>query len=149
MTQTQEWQVTVNQYAERVIAGMREDLAALKHSGECSEGDECKAGAESENPEHWHDEDAAREHIEETPLSIEVRSGWHTPGTDAQDTEYNILLGTGGPASRIVGEIDDNGESATATFEFQDWGKPWTAANLTQADEDTLLKWVQVFYLGA
>ena len=90
--------------------------------------------------------EAARRHIEEGPLSVEVRSGWHTPGDDnAEDEEYCILLGTGGPAARIVGDLD-RGQPSSAHFEYQDWFKPWTQANLTGDEESALLEYAQQFY---
>lgn len=103
-----------------------------------------------ENPEAWHDRDAAREAIEQDPLSVEVRGDWHTPGDEegAQPTEYNILLGTGGPAMRIIGDLNQYNQPESAHYEYQDWFKPWTRARLSGAEEDILLKYAQVFYYG-
>lgn len=102
-----------------------------------------------ENPETWHDEDAARRVIEETPLSIEVRSDWHTPGEPGESAEYNILLGTGGPACRIIGSLNGHSEPEDARFEYQDWFKPWTTANnLSREEEDALLEFARSFYFG-
>lgn len=92
------------------------------------------------------DEDEARQRIEEDALSVEVRSDWHTPGGEAEDDEYRILLSTGGPATRIIGELDQHNEPATARLEVQDWWKPWT--EYTVADQDILLQYVNVFYWG-
>lgn len=72
-------------------------------------------------------QDPIREHIQESPLSVQVRSGWHTPGdAPTMPSEYEILLTTGGPGLRIVGELDEYDEPASATLEWQDWGTPWT-----------------------
>jgi len=71
------------------------------------------------------DEDEARQRIEEDALSVEVRSGWTTPGEELKPSEYCLLLTTGGPAVRIVGSLED-GEPDDATLEVQDWGTPWT-----------------------
>jgi hypothetical protein len=103
-----------------------------------------------EEPEAWHDRERAEQRIHEDALSVEVRTGWHTPGdTDgAAPSEYNILLGTGGPASRIIGDLDQHGQPESAHFEYQDWFKPWTRANLTHADEAVLLRYAQTFYFG-
>lgn len=68
----------------------------------------------------------ADERIQEDPLSIEVRSGWVTPGSEMEAEEFMILLSTGGPAVRIVGELDEHGEPHRAWLEVQDWFKPWT-----------------------
>jgi hypothetical protein len=97
------------------------------------------------------DDDAlekARQAINEDPLSIEVRAGWLSLGESEPDNtpvEYRILLGTGGPAVRIVGELDIHGEARTATLQVQDWGTPWTDYH---CDESTLLAYVQVFTFG-
>lgn len=87
--------------------------------------------------------EAAREAIEQDPLSIEVRAPWRAIG-DPDDTpdEFRILLSTGGPATRIVGELCD-GEPSSARLEVQDWGLPWT--EYTQADEEVLLTYCRVF----
>lgn len=74
-----------------------------------------EAAGECEN------EEDARERIQEDPLCIEVRSGWVTSKDEMESTEYKILLGTGGPAVRIVGDLDDHNQPCTAHLETQDW----------------------------
>lgn len=134
-----------DEHGENAVAWIREEVDALEHAQECL-GLSC--------PRRTHlpcmSEDAAREQIEEGPLSIEVRSGWHTLGDSdgAKPAEYNILLSTGGPASRIVGDLSEHGPPETAHFEFQDWFKPWTRARLSGEQEDILLRWAQCFYFG-
>ncbi len=94
------------------------------------------------------DPDKIRERIEQDPLSIEVRSGWHTPGDEDGDkaSEFNILLCTGGPAVRIMGELNEHCEPDRAWIEHQDWFKPWT--QYFGADQETLLKYCRVFWFG-
>lgn len=75
-------------------------------------------------------EDDARERIQEDPLSVEVRSGWES----------------GGPAVRIMGEID-RGEPCRAWIEYQDWGTPWTHA-YGVIEHETLLTYCREFYFG-
>jgi hypothetical protein len=89
-----------------------EDAAELKEleevAGECTSRDD------------------AKERIHEDPLSIQVRGGWRDLG--AQDDgaeEFCILLTTGGPAVRIMGELSD-GEPTRAYLQVQDWGTAWT-----------------------
>lgn len=95
------------------------------------------------------DEDALRERIEESPLSVEVRSGWHVPGAeDDGPEEYMILLSTGGPALRIVGDLDHHCEPKSARLEYQDWGTPWTERICTGSDHDALMTFVGCFYFG-
>jgi hypothetical protein len=83
------------------------------------------------------DDDEAREEaeraIDEDPLSVQVRSGWFAPGAalaDRAPVEFEILLSTGGPATRIVGELNEHGEPCKARIECQDWFQPWTAWRL-------------------
>lgn len=103
-----------------------------------------------DEPEAWHDRDRAQQRITEDALSLEVRSDWHVPGDPdgAMPGEYNILLGTGGPAARIVGDLDEHCQPTSARFEYQDWFKPWTKAWVTGEDEAVMLKYAQQFYFG-
>lgn len=73
----------------------------------------------------YHDEDAAQSAISEDPLDVQVRSDWHTPGEQGENAEYYILLCTGGPAVRIVGDLDQYGRPDSARIEYQDWFTPW------------------------
>jgi hypothetical protein len=101
------------------------------------------------------DDDAKREEAEQDihndPLSVEVRSNWYAPGANDADTrpgEYNILLCTGGPACRIVGDLSEHGEPETARIEHQDWGTFWTELRITGEEEDTVLTYARCFYFG-
>ena len=168
MTDERKFKKEVQDAAHRFIASAKDDLDALKHAQECDgtrNGKPCKRGSEvrtykgkdgnsfkmnlHDNPDAWHNEDRAREVIEQSPLSIEVRSDWHSVGS-SEDTpaEYRILLGTGGPASQIVGGLDEYRQPVTAQFQYQDWFKPWTDAQITREEEDILIKWVSNFYFG-
>jgi hypothetical protein len=87
----------------------------------------------------------ARTAIEQDPLSIEVRSDWHDIGGQGESAEYCILLSTGGPAVRIVGDLEGTNGPSSARLEVQDWGTPWTEY---PCDEDVLLTYANVFYWG-
>lgn len=89
----------------------------------------------------------ARQRIEEDPLSLEVRSDWHAPGAESGDTEFCLLLGTGGPAVRIIGELED-GQPTSAKLQTQDWFTPWTDVRTSSEDDDALLTYCQQFYFG-
>ena len=99
--------------------------------------------------EDWDAYDEAREAIENDPLSVEVRSDWHTPGADEDGpTEYRILLSWGGPAAQITGELD-KGQPTSAKLQYQDWFTAWTDYRETSEEEDAaLLDYAQVFYFG-
>lgn len=94
--------------------------------------------------------DAARQAIEESPLSLRVRSGWVNVGEESQfePEEFEILMSTGGPAVRILGTLDEYREPDTARIEWQDWFKPWTDEGLTSDESNTLLEFCRVFYFG-
>lgn len=92
-------------------------------------------------------EDEAREAIQNDALYVQVRSDWHAPGGDNTPSEFQILLCTGGPAVRIVGELNEHCEPSRAWIEYQDWGTPWTQA-FGVIDQDTLLTYCQQFYFG-
>lgn len=91
-------------------------------------------------------EDAMRE----APLSVEIREGWKSPGEGAslEPTEFQILLSTGGPALRIMGELNHD-EPSRCWLEHQDWGTPWTRYFSRSADRATALRWfAALFYYG-
>jgi hypothetical protein len=92
------------------------------------------------------DADEARREIEEDALSVQVRSGWCSPGERMEADEYEVLLCTGGPAVRIVGDVC-NGSPSSARLECQDWFMPWTEA-MRGVDEDVLLAYVGCFWFG-
>ena len=97
--------------------------------------------------EYESQEDAERA-IDEDPLSIEVRSGWHTPGEEATADEFCILLCTGGPAVRLVGDLNQHMEPESVRIEYQDWGTGWTEYNGPEVDRDDLLSYAQRCYFG-
>jgi hypothetical protein len=119
-----DFQTVANEYAKHSIERMREEL----------------------------DSEEERERISsEGALEVTVRTDWYTPGFDGANkpTEYCILLGTGGPAARIRGELNQYCEPTTAVYEYQDWFKPWTAAKTeTVEDDQTLLEYAQQFWFG-
>ena len=102
------------------------------------------------------DDDGARERaiqtIQKDPLSVEVRSEWHTPGSKVSGGQYRIFLCWGGPAVQIVGELTEHNEPESAHIEYQDWftGLPeifhWTEYNATDEEEEALLAYAQCFY---
>ena len=98
--------------------------------------DECR--------EEYHDEDAAREAIQEAPLDVEVRSDWQRPGDPLEPAEYMILLCTGGPAVRLVGRLGAYGQPETARLEHRDWFTAWQDYPLNNDEERDLLAYARV-----
>lgn len=94
------------------------------------------------------DREDAETRIHEAPLSVEVRTGWYTldGNSDRVPEEFVILLGTGGPATRIIGELDEHCEPSRARLQVQDWGTPWT--DYRGGDSDALLTYCRCFYFG-
>jgi hypothetical protein len=97
--------------------------------------------------------DRAREALQESPLSVLVRNGWHTPGSGEEEgrspQEYEILLSTGGPALRVVGDLDQHcTPDDEPCLEWQDWGTPWTVFPLTEAERDTVCTFARQFWFG-
>lgn len=129
-------------------------VAALKHF----EDDD--AGPIDVDGDAMESRDDVETRIGESPLSVQVRSGWYTPGDNegAKPEEYEILLCTGGPAVRIVGDLGAHGEPSSARIEGQDWGTPWTRWRgptsktdpnaLAEDIEPVLLDYARRFYFG-
>lgn len=92
--------------------------------------------------------DDAEQRIHEDPLSVEVRSDWVTPGSAMEAGEFMILLATGGPAVRIMGELDEHGEPYRAWLEVQDWFKSWTEY-FEPGLGDVLLTYSRCFTFGS
>jgi hypothetical protein len=65
-----------------------------------------------------------------------------------QANRFELLLTTGGPAVRIMGELDECNEPTRAWLEVQDWGTPWTPLRLSSDDEAILVAFSQRFYFG-
>jgi|TARA_Y100000310_G_scaffold290034_1_gene316891 hypothetical protein len=86
------------------------------------------------------------ERCHEMPLTVQVRSGWYSPGGESEAVEYEILLGTGGPAVRIIGDLDAHGHPHDAELQGQDWFTPWERT--PGQDQDALLTFASMFYFG-
>ncbi|GAH39212.1 unnamed protein product [marine sediment metagenome] len=152
--------------AKAQLESIVEMVKRLEHVGKCNGGEDCELTdkeileglnlcyqegdkASAEDREDYHDEEKAREAFQDDPLSVEVRSGWHEPGGDSSATEYTILLCTGGPAVRIIGELGEHQEPETAKIEYQDWFTPWEAYHETSSEEDeALLTYARQFYFS-
>lgn len=132
---------------------IKEMIARWNHAQEChaDEPEECTrptSGPMEWTFEEYHDEDEAQQAIYDAPLSVQVRSDWHDPGSAAEegrDAEFEILLCTGGPACRMRGALDD-GQPTRAYLQYQDWGTPWT--DFFVGDRKLLLDYARHFWFG-
>ena len=86
--------------------------------------------------------------ITDNALEVTVRSDWVPPyaNTILTAAEFMILLCTGGPAVRIIGELDEHCQPCKARIEYQDWGTQWTTWH--PADNDVLVDYASYFYFG-
>ena len=77
---------------------------------------------------------------EETLESLE-QSLTNNYGIESK-TFHIITLSGGGPASRVL----YYGEDQDSEYQFQDWGEPWTTAELTKEQQHTLNLWCGRFF---
>jgi len=91
-------------------------------------------------------QDAVLEAIRQDPLAISVHSGWANVGDELTPDEFMILLCAGGPAVRIVGELN-RGQPCRARIEHQDWFEPWRDY-VEPGTQDALLTYCSQFYFG-
>ena len=93
-------------------------------------------------------QDQLRESVLNSALSVEFRSGWYSSSNDElEPEEFKILLTWGGPALRIIGELDNYGP-INPKLQFQDWGTPWTDLEITDSQQDALNWFCNCFYFG-
>ena len=86
-------------------------------------------------------QDDAQTRIQEDAISVRVFGELIDGRWEADKAE--LLLTTGGPAVRIMCELDQHGEPSRAWLEVQDWFKPWT--QYFGAEQDTLLSYCRQF----
>ena len=121
--------------AKRQLESLRERVAALKEAQ-----DTCNDEAYEE----------AREAIQGGPFSVQVRGGWYDPTEKSLGPEeFSLLLCGGGPAVRVIGDLDDNCQPITARLQYQDWFVPWADFYCErEEDEEMLLEYCRQFYFG-
>ena len=103
-----------------------------------------------EKSNDYNQQDELRESILNSVLSVEFRSGWYSSPesiADLRPEEFRILLAWGGPALRIIGELDDYGP-INPKLQHQDWGTPWTDFKITEDQQKALNWFCNCFYLG-
>lgn len=148
--------------AKDALENIKVMVKRLKHAQECQGDEDCELSdaaildglqivgntVTADERAEYHDVDAALNAITDDPLSVEVRTDWHTPGEDTKPTEYRILLATGGPAVQIIGTLNQWGEPETAKLQFQDWFTPWEDLETTSEEEEALITYARQFYFG-
>ncbi len=117
-----------------------EDAAKARATWACLNPADAEELAELESAAgDCEDEEDARRRIEEDPLEVTARSTWQPTGEPLTAAEFCILLSTGGPATRIIGEMNESGEPTRARIECQDWFLPWTEYRGDAISQDDLL----------
>ena len=129
-----EWEIETLRATSVELVGQVEELQA--GIAEIAEFDAARMDCE--------DSDEVMELIMEYPLSVEVRSGWVSisESSEMEPEEFCILLCTGGPAVRIMGEVESDGLPSRAWIEYCDWGTPWTPLD---ESSDDVLEFAQMF----
>ena len=96
-------------------------------------------------------QDSITEYVQQIPLAVLVRSDWHSPGKALEIAEFEILLSTGGPACRILGDLDRGSVAWQAgcrpVIQHRDWFNPWTESDY-DVNTDALLWFCEQFYYG-
>jgi hypothetical protein len=87
--------------------------------------------------------------LQEGALSVEIRDGWYTSGDKSGGPEeFKILVSTGGPAFRIIGELDQYNQPSNVRAEHQDWGTPWIEVELSNEEQEAVDWFAGLFYYG-
>ena len=89
-----------------------------------------------------------KESILNSALSIQVRSGWTSLNESFQPQEFNILLSWGGPALRIIGDLNEYKEPENPVLQFQDWFTRWEDLKINSQQYDALVWYCCQFYFG-
>ena len=99
--------MNAKQQAQSQVSGIVDMIRAI----------ECDFDRLEEQAGEYADQDEARDAIYETPLSVEVRSGWRPVGEDAgEPEEFRITLCSGGPHVELTGYI-----GGSVRVVFKDW----------------------------
>jgi hypothetical protein len=131
---------------ERALDQARAQFESIREMVEELEAaDEARSEDEDGADERY---EKADQQIKEDALSVEVRSDWYSPGEEVRPSEFTILLCTGGPAVRIIGELNQYNEPESARIEYQDWFTKWTEMPLTSDEERIVLVYCSCFYFG-
>jgi hypothetical protein len=152
-TQTQQQETPAEQNAR----GWAEAIEAWSDAidfctDEDAEGRDLSREAKAVLREHGYDGTNREETVEaieetarESALSVDVRSGWQSVGETLEPEAFQILLSTGGPALRVVGQLDRWKGPCHLRLEHQDWGTPWTEWHGTTCG---LQAFCQLFFFG-
>jgi len=81
--------------------------------------------------------------------AAQLRTYWHDPAEPLTQPGVGcILLSTGGPALRLLVELDCDAQACGVMLGYQDWGTPWTRFPITGAEEEALEWFAGLFWFG-
>ena len=98
--------------------------------------------------EDYEKQEEIRERILNSALSVEYRSGWTSNPNELKIEEFKILLTWGGPALRVIGELNEYNEPQSISMQYQDWGICWTYFEVTKKQQEALNWFCSCFYFG-
>ena len=98
--------------------------------------------------EDYKKQEEIKESILNSALSIEFRSGWTSNPNDIELEEFKILLTWGGPALRVIGELNHYKEPENIKMQYQNWGTCWTDFEITENQQEALNWFCNCFYFG-
>lgn len=89
---------------------------------------------------HYEWGEAVDNMLQEMPLSVQLEAIY----PQREEMVWSILLGTGGPADRVMVVCDYGGDIQSASYQYQDWFTLWTDAD--SQDEMLVADFARVFY---
>ena len=98
--------------------------------------------------EDYKKQEEIKESILNSALSVEFRSGWTSNPNYIELEEFKILLTWGGPALRVIGELNQYKEPENVKMQYQDWGTFWTDFEITENQQEALNWFCNCFYFG-
>tara|TARA_Y100001951_G_C11228199_1_gene232997 strand:- start:326 stop:742 length:417 start_codon:yes stop_codon:yes gene_type:complete len=98
--------------------------------------------------EDYEKQEEIKENILNSALSVEFRSGWTSNPNELEIEEFKILLTWGGPALRVIGELNQYKEPENIKMQYQDWGTFWTDFEITEEQQKALNWFCSCFYFG-
>lgn len=105
----------------------------------------------------YHDKQNAMAAIREDALGVAVRSSWQLISESGQNTgdcpdmtptEYMIELSTGGPATRLTGEMDSDYNPESVYLEYSDSQHGWSKFMLRDDEEDIFMEYARIALRG-
>lgn len=148
LSNAEAWAESVTEYVKAMDPDSWDRLEELTDADSIDAGEAEELASLNTLLDEYKDVEGARERAQDSILSLEVRSGWNSPGEKLEPEEFQILLTTGGPALRIRGELGRYAEPERAWLEYQDWGTPWTEYHGPALNHADLMTFASIFYFG-